>query len=301
MSNIENKYTCQRCAGTGEEPEATPSYNVTGPSQEPDPLLSDFGKALEEHRESIPVAIMDHFDRLQKQIDFSRGGKFGPELGVQRKAPVQGYAEGIPWEMHLRAYEKYCVEYRPQEALIKGGCRGGFGTSELDKYIPGWRDELSTINRLEAEIEQLKAKSELGGRAQGFDDNTRIVCFLDWMNFQYLEGTSPADYTFNDMKKAYCDAGKNGFTAGHAQGVASKVVVKPLLWEGGAVEYRYIAFVNDEAMYEVGNSECGKAYLLINWKGLTRSVHDDLEAAKAAAFTHHKSQTLSQIVEGGAQ
>lgn len=51
---------------------------VTGPAQEPDPLLSDFAKALEEHRESIPVAIMDHIDQLQRQIDFSRGGKFGP-------------------------------------------------------------------------------------------------------------------------------------------------------------------------------------------------------------------------------
>lgn len=51
---------------------------VTGPSQEPDPLTSDFAKALEKHRESIPVAIMDHIDKLQKQIDFSRGGKFGP-------------------------------------------------------------------------------------------------------------------------------------------------------------------------------------------------------------------------------
>jgi hypothetical protein len=52
--------------------------NIDGPAQEPDPLTSNFAKALEEHRESIPVAVMDHIDKLQRQIDFSRGGKFGP-------------------------------------------------------------------------------------------------------------------------------------------------------------------------------------------------------------------------------
>jgi hypothetical protein len=31
----------------------------------------------------------------------------------------------------MRAYEVYCEVFRPQEALIMGGCRGGFGTEEL--------------------------------------------------------------------------------------------------------------------------------------------------------------------------
>lgn len=57
-------------------------------------------------------------------------------------APVQGYKPGIPWEMHLRAYEVYCGKYHPQKALVTGWCRGGFSTGELDMFIPGWRKEL---------------------------------------------------------------------------------------------------------------------------------------------------------------
>lgn len=61
----------------------------------------------------------------------------------EKRAPVQGFSAGIPWDMHLRAYDAYCKKWSPQEALIEGGCRGGFSTGELDEFIPGWRDELS--------------------------------------------------------------------------------------------------------------------------------------------------------------
>ena len=35
----------------------------------------------------------------------------------------------------LRAYEVYCHVYRPQEALITGGCRGGFSAGELIAFL----------------------------------------------------------------------------------------------------------------------------------------------------------------------
>jgi hypothetical protein len=56
--------------------------------------------------------------------------------------------------MHLRAYDAYCKRYGPQKAMIEGWCRGGFGTSELDMFIPGWRDELSEMNRLRDALAQ---------------------------------------------------------------------------------------------------------------------------------------------------
>jgi hypothetical protein len=31
----------------------------------------------------------------------------------------------------LRAYEVYCEIFRPQDALVTGNCRGGFGVGEL--------------------------------------------------------------------------------------------------------------------------------------------------------------------------
>lgn len=77
---------------------------------------------------------------------------------VERRAPVQGYAAGIPWEMHLRAYSAYVNRHGTQRALIEGNCRGGFHTEELDVFIPGWRNELSVILRRDKEIEALRAE-----------------------------------------------------------------------------------------------------------------------------------------------
>lgn len=68
----------------------------------------------------------------------------------EKIAPVQGYSAGIPWSLHLEAYDAYCERYSPQPALIEGWCRGGFGIGELDMFIPGWRDRASEIGRLKS-------------------------------------------------------------------------------------------------------------------------------------------------------
>jgi len=73
---------------------------------------------------------------------------------VSKRAPVQGFAAGIPWEMHLRAYDAYSKKWAPQPALIDlegRNCRGGFSTGELDEFIPNWRHELKAIDRLTQE------------------------------------------------------------------------------------------------------------------------------------------------------
>jgi len=78
----------------------------------------------------------------------------------EKRAPVQGYPGGIPWAIHLEAYEVYCKRYGPQPALIDlegRGCRGGFGTRELDDFIPGWRDRVSEFGKLKAEVQALRA------------------------------------------------------------------------------------------------------------------------------------------------
>jgi hypothetical protein len=73
-------------------------------------------------------------------------------MSEERLAPVQGYSAGIPWSMHLRAYDAYCKEHGKQQALIEGHCRGGFGVNELDMFIPGWREELSELHRLRTRL-----------------------------------------------------------------------------------------------------------------------------------------------------
>lgn len=82
------------------------------------------------------------------------------KLKPRKTAPVQGYTDGIPWEMHMRAYDVYCKRHGEQKALIQGWCRGGFGTSELDMFIPGWRDELSDRKKVESERDDLARQLE---------------------------------------------------------------------------------------------------------------------------------------------
>lgn len=54
---------------------------------------------------------------------------------MTKTMPVQtnrtGLTGAVPEPVHMRAYEVYCHLWGPQEALITGWCRGGFGTSEL--------------------------------------------------------------------------------------------------------------------------------------------------------------------------
>lgn len=80
-------------------------------------------------------------------------------MAEERLASVQGYSAGIPWAMHLRAYDAYCKLYGKQQALIEGHCRGGFGVNELDMFIPGWREELSELHRLRADRDEWQRRA----------------------------------------------------------------------------------------------------------------------------------------------
>ncbi len=80
--------------------------------------------------------------------------------GRPKIAPVQGYVQGIPWSLHLKAYDAYCKEYGQQEALIDlagRNCRGGFGVYELDHFVPGWREEVAELSRLRRLAERQRA------------------------------------------------------------------------------------------------------------------------------------------------
>lgn len=84
---------------------------------------------------------------------------------ADKRAPVQRLTGGIPWDMHLRAYDAYSKRWGAQPAMIDlegRGCRGGFSVDELDDFIPGWR----------AELEQREGVTLVTSRCYGIDHIT---------------------------------------------------------------------------------------------------------------------------------
>lgn len=78
---------------------------------------------------------------------------------AERRAPVQGYEAGIPWPVHLEAWDAYAKRYGSRQSAERMAERGGFHTNELDQFIPGWRERVSYIATLEARIKELEAAS----------------------------------------------------------------------------------------------------------------------------------------------
>jgi hypothetical protein len=110
-------------------------------------------KALGREWSVTGISIESLIDEISKKI---------PKK--EKMAPVQGYPGGIPWAIHLEAYEVYCKRYGKQEALIDlegKGCRGGFGTGELDMFIPGWRDRVAEFGKMKARIAELESARPL--------------------------------------------------------------------------------------------------------------------------------------------
>lgn len=109
-----------------------------------------------------------------------------------KRAPVQGFPAGIPWALHMKAYEVYCKRYGEQQAMIEGGCRGGFGMSELDSFIPGWRARVSDIDAMRQELRQLR---ELPGKVDVLRAALERVV-ADWVNpgdgGEFEDGEMPA-------------------------------------------------------------------------------------------------------------
>lgn len=76
--------------------------------QWPDPLTSDMARALEQHRGSLLVEIMSMFDQMQRQLDYSRGGKLGP---VDQPQPSASVVEAAYLAGFMASSEGYNGEY----------------------------------------------------------------------------------------------------------------------------------------------------------------------------------------------
>lgn len=120
---------------------------------------------------------------------------------AEKTAPVQGYAPGIPWSLHLEAYDAYSKKWRPQPAMIEDGCRGGFHVDELDEFIPGWRDRASEIAKLKAQIAALTRAAEAAAHAAPQPAMRQVgtvaACLRDGTQLRKYEVTNGA---FDDLK-----------------------------------------------------------------------------------------------------
>jgi hypothetical protein len=59
----------------------------------------------------------------------------------ERVFPIQTHNVGrreagqLSESVYMAAYEVYCHVHGPQEAMITGGCRGGFGVGEIVAFL----------------------------------------------------------------------------------------------------------------------------------------------------------------------
>lgn len=109
--------------------------------------------------------------------------------GSPKIAPVQGWTPGIPWSLHLEAYDAYRARWSAQAAMIdleKRGCRGGFSVKELDSFIPGWRDRASEITTLRARVAELEIalSAPIIGGEEGIiqADREAAADLIEWHN-----------------------------------------------------------------------------------------------------------------------
>ncbi len=82
---------------------------------------------------------------------------------LTRIAPVKEFKPGIPWSLHLEAYEAHCLRYKTNPDLLdleNKNCMGGFTPHQLDFYIPDWRSRLSSLHKLIDYIKQLEEKNK---------------------------------------------------------------------------------------------------------------------------------------------
>ena len=57
------------------------------------------------------------------------------QFPIQRSRLLPREPTTVPEDVYMAAYEVYSHVYGPQEAMITGWCRGGFGINELVAFL----------------------------------------------------------------------------------------------------------------------------------------------------------------------
>lgn len=77
----------------------------------------------------------------------------GAQLGPRRAAPSP---VSIPWSVAELAYSVYVDMFGDGQTLEQLAARGGFGPSELDAWLPDWRERAAATTALKARVDELE-------------------------------------------------------------------------------------------------------------------------------------------------
>src|SRR5688572_15470657 len=59
----------------------------------------------------------------------------------------------IPWSVAELAYSGYSAQHGTSQTLERLAERGGFGASEMDEYVPDWRERCNEITMLQSQLQ----------------------------------------------------------------------------------------------------------------------------------------------------
>lgn len=112
----------------------------------------------------------------------------------ERKFPIQTERGAkphpllIPWSMAELAYSGYAANYGKSQSLERLAERGGFGPSEMDEYLPDWRERCDELQRLRAELKDMAS---------------RCQCLLTCLNVGNIASESPIHLELREAMIAY--------------------------------------------------------------------------------------------------
>jgi hypothetical protein len=66
----------------------------------------------------------------------------------------------IPWSVAEKAYGVYALRFGKDQSLARLAERQGFSWSEMDMFLPGWREECSEIDTLRAKLSASEREAE---------------------------------------------------------------------------------------------------------------------------------------------
>lgn len=78
----------------------------------------------------------------------------------RRDVPANPHPLRIPWSVAELAYSVYSGRYGTGQSLERLAERGGFHASEMDEYVPDWRDRASELTALRAKLAEAERERD---------------------------------------------------------------------------------------------------------------------------------------------